>query len=298
MACLALMGAGWGVTQPLAKIAVSAGYRHIGLIFWQMVIGALVMALIQVVRRRRLVLTGPAIRLYALIALIGTLLPNSATYEALRYLPSGLISILLSLVPLFAFPIAILLGNEKFKWVRFSGLALGLAGVLLIVGPEASLPERAMVVFIPLALIAPFFYGLEGNIVAKWGLGGLQPVDVLFGASIVGAVLAFPVAVASGQFIDPRGPWGAPEIALIISSIIHVLVYTAYVWMVGRAGPVFAVQVSYLVTGFGVGWAVLILGESYSVWVWAAMAVILGGVFLVQPSPRAALVELGERGKT
>ncbi len=298
MACLALMGAGWGVTQPLAKIAVSAGYRHIGLIFWQMVIGALVMALIQVVRRRRLVLTGPAIRLYALIALIGTLLPNSATYEALRYLPSGLISILLSLVPLFAFPIAILLGNEKFKWVRFSGLALGLAGVLLIVGPEASLPERAMVVFIPLALIAPFFYGLEGNIVAKWGLGGLQPVDVLFGASIVGAVLAFPVAVASGQFIDPRGPWGAPEIALIISSIIHVLVYTAYVWMVGRAGPVFAVQVSYLVTGFGVGWAMLILGESYSVWVWAAMAVILGGVFLVQPSPRAALVELGERGKT
>ena len=298
MACLALMGAGWGVTQPLAKIAVSAGYRHIGLIFWQMVIGALVMALIQVVRRRRLVLTGPAIRLYALIALIGTLLPNSATYEALRYLPSGLISILLSLVPLFAFPIAILLGNEKFKWVRFSGLALGLAGVLLIVGPQASLPEGAMVVFIPLALIAPFFYGLEGNIVAKWGLGGLQPVDVLFGASIVGAVLAFPVAVASGQFIDPRGPWGAPEIALIISSIIHVLVYTAYVWMVGRAGPVFAVQVSYLVTGFGVGWAMLILGESYSVWVWAAMAVILGGVFLVQPSPRAALVELGERGKT
>ena len=298
MACLALMGAGWGATQPLAKIAVSEGYRHIGLIFWQMAIGALVMGMIQIVRKRRLILTGPAIRLYVLIALIGTLLPNSATYESLRYLPSGVISILLSLVPLFAFPIAILLGNETFKWVRFGGLALGLAGVLLIVGPEASLPERAMVVFIPLALIAPFFYGLEGNIVAKWGLGGLQPVDVLFGGSIVGAILAFPVAVAFGQFIDPRGPWGAPDIALILSSIIHVLVYTAYVWMVGRAGPVFAVQVSYLVTGFGVGWAILILGESYSAWVWAAMAVILGGVFLVQPSPRAALVELDERGKT
>ena len=224
MACLALMGAGWGATQPLAKIAVSAGYRHIGLIFWQMVIGAMVMAAIQLVRRRRLILTGPAIRLYVLIALIGTLLPNSATYEALRYLPSGVISILLSLVPLFAFPIALLLGNEKFRWVRFVGLALGLAGVLLIVGPEASLPERAMVVFIPLALIAPLFYGLEGNVVAKWGLGGLQPVDVLYGASIVGAVLALPVAIASGQFIDPRGPWGAPDVALVISSVIHVLV--------------------------------------------------------------------------
>ena len=28
--------------------------------------------------------------------------------------------------------------------------------------------------------------------------------------------------------------------------------------MVGRAGPIFAVQISYLVTGFGVFWAMLI----------------------------------------
>ncbi|NNJ68829.1 MAG: EamA/RhaT family transporter, partial [Boseongicola sp.] len=44
------MGAGWGATQPLAKIAVSEGYRHIGLVFWQLAIGALVMGLIQTVR--------------------------------------------------------------------------------------------------------------------------------------------------------------------------------------------------------------------------------------------------------
>ncbi|MBT8415191.1 MAG: DMT family transporter [Boseongicola sp.] len=296
--CLTVMGAGWGATQPLAKIAVSEGYRHIGLVFWQLAIGALVMGLIQTVRGRRLTVSRPALQVYVVIAMIGTVLPNSASYEAARHLPAGVISILLSLVPLFAFPFAILMGNERFQWVRFGGLALGLFGVLLIVGPEASLPERAAIVFIPLALIAPLFYGLEGNVVARWGTAGLDPVEVLFGASIVGALIALPVAVASGQFIDPRGPWGRPDYALGMSSVIHVLVYSAYVWMVGRAGPVFAVQVSYLVTGFGVGWAMLILGESYSVWVWGAMAVILTGVFLVQPSPRAALVELDERGKT
>ena len=41
---LALMGAGWGVTQPLSKIAVSTGYRHLGLIFWQLAPGAIAMA--------------------------------------------------------------------------------------------------------------------------------------------------------------------------------------------------------------------------------------------------------------
>jgi len=296
--CLTVMGAGWGATQPLAKIAVSEGYRHIGLVFWQLVIGAVVMGAIQTVRGRRLTVSRSALQIYVLIAMIGTVLPNSASYEAARHLPAGVVSILLSLVPLFAFPIAIIMGNERFQWVRLGGLILGLSGVLLIVAPEASLPERAMIVFIPMALIAPIFYGLEGNVVAKWGTAGLDPVEVLYGASVVGALIALPVAILSGQFIDPRPPWGAPDIALMISSVIHVLVYSAYVWMVGRAGPVFAVQVSYLVTGFGVGWAMLILDESYSLWVWGAMGVILTGVFLVQPSPRAALVELDERGKT
>ncbi|MBT8459615.1 MAG: DMT family transporter [Boseongicola sp.] len=296
--CLTVMGAGWGATQPLAKIAVSEGYRHIGLVFWQLAIGAIVMGFIQTMRGRRLTFSRPALLVYVVIALIGTVLPNSASYEAARHLPAGVISILLSLVPLFAFPFAILMGNEKFQWVRLGGLALGLLGVLLIVAPEASLPERAAIVFIPIALIAPLFYGLEGNVVARWGTAGLDPVEVLYGASVVGAIIALPIAVSSGQFIDPRGPWGRPDYALVIAAVIHVLVYSAYVWMVGRAGPVFAVQVSYLVTGFGVGWAMFILGESYSVWVWGAMAVILTGVFLVQPSPRAALVELDERGKT
>ena len=35
---LILFGAGWGLSQPLAKIAVSTGYEPLGLIFWQLVI--------------------------------------------------------------------------------------------------------------------------------------------------------------------------------------------------------------------------------------------------------------------
>ena len=125
-------------------------------------------------------------------------------------------------------------------------------------------------------------------------MGGLGSVQVMHGASIVGALIALPLAVASGEFIDPRPPWGSPDYALMLGAIIHVLVYAAYVWMVGRAGPIFAVQVSYLVTGFGVFWAMLILSESYSLWVWAAMLVILSGVFLVQPRARHVLDASGE----
>jgi len=50
--------------------------------------------------------------------------------------------------------------------------------------------------------------------------------------------------------------------ALFDGSVIDVLIYAAYVWLVGRAGSVFGGQVAYIVTGCGVLWAMALLGES------------------------------------
>lgn len=290
LAILVVLGAGWGITQPLAKIAVSEGYRSFGLIFWQSAIGAALMALVLLAQgRRRIVFSPRQVGFCALIALIGTVLPNGAGYQAAVHLPAGILSITLALIPMLAFPIALAFGIDRFGWARLIGLALGLSGVALIALPEASLPERAMLVFLPLALIAPLFYALEGNVVAKWGMHGLDPIALMFGASLMGMVLAFPLALVSGSFIDPRLPWGAPDYALILSSVVHVFVYATYVWIVGQAGAVFAAQVSYLVTGFGVLWAMAILGERFSGWVWAALGLMFLGLFLVQPRPKLPL---------
>lgn len=289
MFALLIMGAGWGITSPLSKIAVSTGHQPLGLVFWQMVIGAVLLGAIVFVRGGRLALGRRQITLYLAIAFLGTILPNAASYRAAAHLPAGVMSIVIAMVPMFAFPIALALGQDRFSIARVVGLGLGLGGVALLVGPEASLPDRAMVAFIPLALIAPFFYGLEGNFVGKFGTAGLDPIEVLFGASVFGAVLSFPLALGFGHWLNPLGGFGAPESALVLSSIVHALVYAGYVWLVGRAGAVFAAQVSYLVTIFGVGWAMLILDEAYSGYIWGALGLMLLGMFLVQPRDREEL---------
>jgi len=165
------------------------------------------------------------------------------------------------LIPMLALPVALLMGNDTFHSRRLLGLALGGVAVLLIAAPEASLPDPAMLAFLPLALIAPLFYAFEGNYVSRWGTAGMDAVQVMAGASLVGVVITLPLAVLSGQWIDPRPPWGLPDAAHATSAVIHVVVYTTYVWLVGRAGPVFAAQVAYLVTGFGVFWAMLLLED-------------------------------------
>ncbi|WGW02285.1 DMT family transporter [Tropicibacter oceani] len=289
---LAGIGAAWGATQPLSKIAVSEGYRHFGLLFWQMSLGALILLAVMALRGTRLSLAPVHLRLYLIIALIGSILPGIASYNAAVHLPSGILSILLSSVPMLAFPVALALGLERFRMRRLLGLSLGMVGVALLILPDTQMPREVQLLWVPVALLSSLCYAFEGNFVAKYGRAGLGPVALLAGASALGALICLPLALLSGQFIDPRLPWGAPDIALIASSVLHAAAYSGYVWLVGLAGSVFAVQVSYFVTLFGVGWAMLFLSEGYSGWIWAALGVMLAGMALVQPRPRA-LVEPG-----
>lgn len=280
---LVFCGAAWGLTQPLTKIAVGGGHQPFGMVFWQSIIGTVVLGAVCLLRGRAPPFGRRHLILYLVIALIGTVLPNGAGYAAAARLPSGIMSISIATVPMFAFPMALALGIDKFSALRLAGLLFGLTGIVLIAAPEASLPDPAMAAWLPLALVAPAFYGMQGNYVAKFGTRGLDPVRVLTGASICAAVVSFPIALFTGQFINPLPPWGGADAALASSSVIHAVVYAAYVWLVGRAGAVFAAQVSYLVTGFGVLWAIVILSEAYSGWIWLALISMFAGLALVQP---------------
>ena len=285
---LVIMGAGWGMTLPLTKIAVSTGYKHFGLIFWQLAIGAALMAVMGLLRGTSLPRARPQIGICLMVLVVGTVVPNSTSFQAAVHLPAGVLSLLLSMVPMWAFPIALALGLDRFSGRRFLGLLCGLGGVLLIALPGAE-ALNLPVFWVMVALVSSLCYGLEGNLVARTGTAGMDPFQVLYGASLMGAVLMLPVAVLSGQWISPAAALTTEGQAHILASAIHVLVYVGYVWLVGRAGSVFAVQVSYLVTGFGVLWARLILGEAYAPGIWAAMALMFAGMYLVQPRPRQAL---------
>lgn len=296
-ATLIVMGAAWGATQPLAKIAVSQGYRHFGLIFWQTVLLSVILGAVTLAKGKRLPLHGRALRLYLFVALIGTVLPGIASYQAAVHLPSGVLSILLSAVPMLALPVALMLGIDRPEPARVLGLLLGLGGVALLVLPEASLPAGVKTLWIGVALMSSLCYAVEGNVVARWGTAGLNAVQLLAGASITGVVLSLPLAVFSGQFITPAVPLTAPDKAVIASGLLHAFAYSCYVWLVGRAGSVFAAQVSYLVTLFGLCWAMLFLDESYSGWVWAATALMMGGMALVQPRRAKSLVPVPVPGQ-
>lgn len=280
---LTMIGAVWALTFPLTKIAVLGGYRSFGIIFWSSVIAAGVLALIVRLRGLGLPLHRAAVARYLFVALVGTVLPSAATYTAAEQLPAGVIAVCMAIVPIVAFPMAIAVGLEQPNLRRFSGLLLGFLGVLLIVLPDASLPDPSKAVFLLLALASVLFYATEGVALGKIGRAGLDPAQLMLGAFLISVVMTLPIAALTRTFIVPQLTFGAAGMAVVLSGLANVVAYVGYVWIIGRGGPVFAGQVSYIVTGFSIVWSMLLLGESYSVWVWAAMAVIFAGLFLTQP---------------
>lgn len=284
---LIALGAGWGLTLPLAKMAVNGGLQPFGLLFWQSILGIAVLLVVLLVQGKRLPITRSAVKYYFAIAWIGTIIPGSVSFQAYKFIPSGIMSLLLSLVPIFAFPIALALGNDKFQWRRFVGLLIGFCGAVVILGVPNSVPAGVTVGILLFGMIPALCYGFEGNFIAKWGTGGADPIQLLAGASGVAAVITLPLALGTGQMFNPLALSPDLTVAVVASSVIHAFVYSFYVMMVRGFGPVFSVQVSYLVTLFGMFWAMALLGDRYSSAVAIALGLIFAGIYLVSPKSKS-----------
>ncbi len=288
MAALVAVALVWALTFPFTKIAVLGGYRTYGITLLSSSLTIVMLAVIIGVRRSGFPLHWGAIWRYVISGILGTVVFAGTTYKAAEHLPSGVITVCMATLPLMSFFVSLALRMERATAARMGGLALGLVGVLLIALPETSLPNPAAAIFIPLAILSVLSFAVEGIVLGKYGMGGLDPLQLLLGAAVVAVLLTAPIALATGTLRLPQGAFGAAEWAIVGSAVANTAAYAGYFWIVARAGPVFAAQASYMVTGFGVVWSILLLGEVYSPWIWAGMVVILAGMTQVLPRPKLA----------
>ncbi len=278
-----LFGLAWGATIPLTKIAVSTGHGPFGLIFWQLVIGVIVLGSILFLRGWRPTLNRVLFIYFLVIAIIGTIIPNGFSYVASYHLPAGVMAIAIALVPMFTLLIALGARVEKPVSSRMFGVLIGFVAMVMIAAPDTSLPEPEKAIFVLVALVAPFFYGVEANYIALKTPQNTDAISTLFMASFIGLFVIAPFLLITDQWVDPMATWGAPEYSLIGASVIHAVTYCGYIWLVGYGGPVFSVQMAYPVTLSGVFFSILFLGEAYSGWIWGALVLVILALFLVQP---------------
>lgn len=286
---LVLLGLGWGLTVPLAAIAGRGAYTPLGLTTFELAVIALAALVWLKLRGRPTGLARRHLPLYFWVSLLGTLGPNLAFYTAIRELSGGVVSIVVAMVPMFTLGLALMLRLERPSLRRLLGIAAGAAAMVVLAGPQGALPEGTRLVMVLLVALTPLFYAIEDVYIDHHGTEGIDSAQVILGSSLAGLVMILPVTLARGELIDVLQPWDVRLVSMLAASLLHGAAYATFIWMIGKAGAVFAGQVSYLVTGSGVLWSMLILRESHSGWFWLALMLILGGMFLVRPADKAAV---------
>ena len=283
LAWLLLLGSVWGSTIIITKHIVSSDYQPLGLIFWQLAFGALLLSIIARFRSTSLPMSWAHVRFYTVVALVGTVIPNTFTYMVAAYIPAGLLAIGIATVPMFSLLIALAIKSERFNSVRMLGILLGALAIALVLGPDADFSSQGLGLYMLVALIAPFFYAIEGNYLALKTPPNMHPLNILYGASVVGLVICTPLTFLTGSWVDLSQAWTSVEWGILANSVLHVIAYVGYIWIVGLSGAVFASQVAYIVTLSGVLLGILILGESHSSLIWIALGCMILGLILVQP---------------
>jgi drug/metabolite transporter (DMT)-like permease len=136
-------------------------------------------------------------------ALAGCLFPavvTLLTFEANRHVGPAITGALGNLSPLFAILIALLVLDEVPRWGQLAGVAVILAGVLLIIGAPRRIPHQAFGWAISLLLLAAFIRGLVQPAV-KLGLAGWPNP---FAATLITYVMSATVILSVGVGRDGR----------------------------------------------------------------------------------------------
>ena len=278
-----LLGAAWGLSQPFNKIAVTGGWGPWGIITWQAVAMVVAGGIVAVASGAGMPRGARARAICAMVATLGTLLPHWASYTAVRDLPAGVMAVVLAVTPMASLALATALGLDRPRARRLAGVALGASGVVAIALAGGIGPGALALAAIAVALIAPLCYALNGNLLDLTGRAGLDAAQVVLGAGALVLPVALGSALATGQ---ARWPGLDPaDLAMAATVTIHTLSYGGLVWLIGRAGAVFATLTTPFLTAFGVVWSIVILAETYPPLVWSGVALMIAGLVLVRPRP-------------
>ena len=280
---LIILGLGWGLSFTLGKIAITAGGTPIGLTFWQSLFSGLILLAYVFFRHGKIIIPKIMFLPIVIITFLSVVIPNIIFYACVEHLDAGVLSISVSVIPLFTYLIAMGLRMDKFKVRRVIGLITGFCALLILILPENSLPDKKDIPWVLLALNCALCYALENIYIDRLALQNFGPIRLVCAVSFVSAIITFLLSLVMDQFfiLQPT------NLYLFISTLglgfISATAYSIFIYLIGRAGSVFSSQVGYLVTFFGVVWGIIILGESHSVFVWISLAMIMMGISLVQP---------------
>ncbi|WP_208117566.1 EamA family transporter [Spirabiliibacterium falconis] len=128
LACLISGGALLGLSTNIAKYAAHHGLTPLAFLFWAILGAAIALSLIGWWRGEYPPLTKRSVEYYFFAAFVSVAGSNLLLFSAIPHVGAGFVALMLTLPPLLTYLGALLLGMERFQWLRALGVVAALLG--------------------------------------------------------------------------------------------------------------------------------------------------------------------------
>ena len=220
------------------------------------------------------------------VGLLNSGIPFALFAYAVLHITTGLSSILNATVPLSGALVAWLWLKDRPGGSRMLGLAIGFAGVTLLVigksgfsamGVASGGSTGSTLLAMGACLLATLCYGIAASFTTRY-LTGAHPLATATGSQIGASLgLAIPTIVLWPSQPVSATAWGAvAAVALLCTAIAYIIFFH----IIEKAGPSRALTVTFLVPVFALVYGSVFLGEVITPWMIGCGVVIICGTAL------------------
>lgn len=251
---LLLLGAIWGAAFLFIRMAVPE-FGPVALVEVRVLIAASALVAL-VALRRQLKEFRSRWGALVLIGTINTAVPFALFAYATRTVPAGFAAVLNASVPLFGALLGRAFFAEKLGLTRATGLAIGFAGVLVLVARDLTVGGGALA--IGAALTGSSLYALSAHLTRRL-LPGVPSLIIAAGSLVASAgLLLVPSLFLWPPAMPSAAAWGS---TVTLALLCTAYGYIVYFRLLERAGATSAMAVTYLIPMFGMIWGGIFLGE-------------------------------------
>jgi drug/metabolite transporter (DMT)-like permease len=276
---LTLLSVLWGVTYFFIAVA-NAEVPPFTLVLGRVGLAALALVPVVYALGLRLPATAAGWWPFVVQAVINNVIPFTLMVYGQLRIASGLAAVLNATTPLFTLAVARIFAGETLTASKVAGVALGIAGVGVLVGPEAMGSNASSVIGMLCILGAALSYAVS----ALWmrRLRQIPPVVSSAAQLTCSSLLLLPMAGAAERF------WQLPVPSLhaTLAVLGLALVSTAFAYLVffrlnASAGPTNVMLVTLLIPVTAMILGVLLLDETITVHQVAGALIIASGLVVI-----------------
>lgn len=286
MSTALMLGIAWGFSVILMKFVAQTGIEIFQAIFFA-TLGVVIVLLGYLKLQNRSFLYHRRFLIFGLVcAITAYLIPEYLSIAVLRHINAGVLSIVLTTVPIFTYLIALVVREDEFHRRKLLGLVVAFCAVFLLITSRNSFSTLQINLWLSLSFVIAISYAIYDVYASKAWPENYDSLEVAYGESLFVLVLILPLLVLNFDFKETVETWRSGYWFIILLALLWSIERILYFEAIKKGGAVYAAQASYLAPPVSIVLGMFFFNEPFDITLWLCFVIILASVMMISSVPK------------